>query len=298
MIDSKLITFIEVAKLKSYTRAAEMLNLTQPAVTQHIKQLEEHYNVKLFIKIGRQITLTEEGELLLRYAKEFQSNSIFLERELKNKSAVIKRYNIGATLTIGEFVLPNLLGEYKKKHSNIDVIMEVHNLNECTKRLINGEFDLSIVEGPFDKNKFKYKKLKDDELVLAASPQSSFAHQESINISDITDGGKLIMRERGSGTRMVFENKLMELGFNLPDLKIYMEVGSIGALKSLVKANLGYTVISMEAVRSDVDSGALKIIPIKDVKIMREFNFIYMDHSPESFVDDFTNFLISKSVIG
>src|SRR5659263_729976 len=122
-MDSKLTTFINVAKLKSYTRAAEMLNITQPAVSQHIKQLEEYYKVKLIKKKGRQISLTEEGELLLKNAKEFETNSLLLKRKLKNKSAAIKRYNIGATLTIGEFVLPYLLGDYKKQHNNIDIMI-------------------------------------------------------------------------------------------------------------------------------------------------------------------------------
>ncbi len=295
MIDSKLITFIHVAKLKSYTRTAELLNLTQPAVTQHIKQLQEYYKVKLIMKKGRQISLTEEGNLLLKYAKELESNSLLLERMLRNKSAVIKRYNIGATMTIGEFVLPHLLGEYKRLHSNIDVIMQVHNFEEILKRLGNGEYDLGIVEGPFDKVKFNYLKMKDDELVLVAAPNNSFAGREAVNINDVIHSGKLILREKGSGTRMIFENKLLELGYDLSDVKIYMEVGSIGAIKSLVEANLGVTIISKAAVKKEVELGTLRIIPFEDVKIMREFNFIYLDHRPLDFTEDFISFLIQNS---
>lgn len=295
MIDSKLITFIHVAKLKSYTRTAELLNLTQPAVTQHIKQLQEYYKVKLIMKKGRQITLTEEGNLLLKYAKELESNSLLLERMLRNKSAVIKRYNIGATMTIGEFVLPHLLGEYKRLHSNIDVIMQVHNFEEILNRLGNGEYDLGIVEGPFDKVKFNYLKMKDDELVLVAAPNNSFAVREAVNINDVIHSGKLILREKGSGTRMIFENKLLELGYDLSDVKIYMEVGSIGAIKSLVEANLGVTIISKVAVRKEVELGALRIIPFEGVKIMREFNFIYLDQRPLDFTEDFISFLIQNS---
>ncbi|HEX9063062.1 MAG TPA: LysR family transcriptional regulator [Clostridia bacterium] len=294
MMDSKLSTFICAAKLKSYTKAAELLNLTQPAVSQHIKQLEEHYEVKLIKKNGRQISLTEEGELLFRNAKEFEANSILLERKLKNKSSIVKRYNIGATLTIGEFVLPRLLGDYKRIHNNIDVIMHVHNLQEVIQRISNGEFDLGIVEGPFDKSKFNYKKLKDDELVLVASPTSNLAKRESIEVSELINDGKLILREKGSGTRIVFENKLKELGYNLSDLNIYMEVGSIGAIKSLVEANLGHTVISKEAVKREVEAGTLTIIPIQSVKIMREFNFVFLEQGPEDFIEDFVTFLTSR----
>jgi Transcriptional regulator len=292
MMDSKLSTFINVAKLKSYTRAGEILNLTQPAVTQHIKQLEEYYEVKLIKKKGRQISLTEEGELLLRSAKEVEATSLLLKRELKNKSSVVKRYNIGATLTIGEFVLPNLLGDYKKLHDNIDVIMHVHNLEEVLKRMSNGEFDLGIVEGPFDKSKFIYKKLKDDELVLVASPLNSISKKSKIEMNEIVKDGRLILREKGSGTRMIFENKLLEMGFSLSDIKIYMEVGSIGAIKSLVEANLGYTVISREAVKREVEAGVLSIIPIQGIRILRELNFVFLEHSPKDFTEDFISFLL------
>ena len=291
MMDSKLTTFINVAKLKSYTRAAEILHITQPAVSQHIKQLEEYYKVKLIKIKGRQISLTEEGEMLLKSAKEFETNFILLKRKLKNQSAVIKRYNIGATLTIGEFVLPYLLGDYKKLNNNIDIIVHVNNLEEILKRMTNGEFDLGIVEGPFNKNKFNHKKFKDDELVLIASPLNGIANKAKVEMSEIINDGKLIMRERGSGTRMIFENKLHELGVSLSDLNIYMEVGSIGAIKSLVEANLGYTVISREAVKREVEAGVLSIIPIQGVKIIREFNFIFLDQSPKEFINDFTKFL-------
>ncbi len=291
MIDPKITTFIWAAKLKSFTKAAEMLNLTQPAVTQHIKQLEVHYKVKLFKKVGRQIYLTEEGEILFKYAKDLEANSLFVERTLRNKSALNKRYNVGTTLTIGEYVLPDMLGRFKQENENIDIIVHVHNTDENLKRLTSGELDLSIVEGLFDKNRFKYKKMRDDELVLVASPVSSFARVGEVSLENVAYGGKLILREKGSGTRMVLENKMSDMGLSLTDLKVYMEVGSIGAIKSLVQANLGYTVVSLEAVDKEVREGTLVIVPIKGIKIMREFNFIYTDISQNSFIQEFMDYI-------
>ena len=291
MIDPKITTFIWAAKLKSFTKAAEMLNLTQPAVTQHIKQLEVHYKVKLFKKVGRQIYLTEEGEILFKYAKDLEANSLFVERTLRNKSALNKRYNVGTTLTIGEYVLPDMLGRFKQENENIDIIVHVHNTDENLKRLSSGELDLSIVEGLFDKNRFKYKIMRDDELVLVASPVSSFARVGEVSLEDVAYGGKLILREKGSGTRMVLENKMSDMGLSLTDLKVYMEVGSIGAIKSLVQANLGYTVVSLEAVDKEVREGTLVIVPIKGIKIMREFNFIYTDISQNSFIQEFMDYI-------
>lgn len=293
MIDPKITTFIWAAKLNSFTKAAQMLNLTQPAVTQHIKQLEGHYKVNLFNKVGRQIHLTEEGELLFEYAKEIEANSLFIERTLHNKSALNKRYNVGTTLTIGEFVLPHILGQYKIRHENIDVIVHVYNTDENLKRLTSGELDLSIVEGLFDKSRFKYKKMRDDELVLVASPASTFARKGKVSLEDVAYSGKLILRENGSGTRRVFENKMTEIGLSLADLKVYMEVGSIGAIKSLVQANLGYTVVSREAVKKEVREGLLVVVPIQGIKIMREFNFIFMDMSQNSFIQEFVEYIMN-----
>lgn len=295
MIDSKIITFINVARLKSYTRAAELLNLTQPAVSQHIRQLEDFYGVSLIRKKGRQIFLTEEGELLYKKACEFEASSIHVERTLKNKHLVTKRYNIGATLTIGEFVLPGLLGRYKKLYPNIDVIMQVHNLAEVLKRVNSGELDLGIVEGPFDKRAFRYAKMKDDELILVASPQNEMSGNAAVSIEEVISGGKLILREKGSGTRLIFENKLLEMGCSLSDVKVYMEIGNIGAIKSLVEANLGYTVISREAVKSEIEAGTLVHIPIENTRIMREFNFVYLDNCPEDFIKAFVSFLTQNS---
>ncbi|RCX20951.1 DNA-binding transcriptional LysR family regulator [Anaerobacterium chartisolvens] len=292
MIDSKLITFINVARLGSFTRAAEMLNLTQPAVTQHIKQIEEFYRVKLIRKKGKQLSLTEEGELLLQYAKNSNANAMLLERRLKNKGSMIKRYNIGATLTIGEFVLPHLLGKHKRLYNNIDIIMQVNNSEDIVNKLISGEIDLGIVEGPFDKSRFNHIKLKDDELVLVAAPLSSFVKRPGVEMHDIIHSGKLILREKGSGTRVIFENKLVEMGYKPSDVKTYMEVGSIGAIKSLVEANLGYTIISKEAVSKEVEAETLVIIPIHHVRIMREFNFIYLHHAPMDFIKGFIDFIM------
>lgn len=294
MIDSKLTTFINVARFKSYTKTAEFMNMTQPAITQHIQQLEDYYKVNLIAKKGRQVYLTEEGQILLKYAGEMEAKALTLERELKNKSAVAKRYNIGATLTIGEFVLPDSLGEYKKLHSNIDIIMNVNNLEEVLKRLKSGEIDLGIVEGPFDKSKFICKKYKEDELVLAVSPSSRFARSSEVVIEDIIESGRLILREKGSGTRKTFENKLAELGFSMSDIKVYMEIGNLGAIKSLVEADLGVTVISREAIKREVLANTLKVIPVSGVRFTREFNFVYLEHGPLEFIEEFSVFLSQK----
>ncbi len=295
MIDTRLLTFLTVAKIKNYTKAAQILNLTQPAVSQHIKFLEEYYGVKFIKKNGRNIELTEEGEEFLKYAKDVEIKERDILKKLRNKAFIEKTYNIGATLTIGGYLLPKMIGQYKVLHPEIDLILTVNNTEKILKRLLREEIDLGLVEGPFDRNKFEYVKIKEDELVLAFSPKHPFNEKEFVVMEDIFCG-KLILREDGSGTRKSFENTLIEENYNFDDYTVYMEVGSIDAIKALVEENLGYTIISKEAIKREVELGFIKTLPIKnkdlkEIKFKREFNFVYMNNSiNNTYLADFINY--------
>lgn len=298
MLDTRLITFLTVAKIKNYTKAAQILNLTQPAVSQHIKFLEEDYGVNLIKKVGRNIDLTEEGEELFKYVKEMELKDRNLYKKLRNKSSIHKRYNIGATLTIGGYILPQIIGKYKEKCPNIDIILTVNNTEEILKKLLKEELELGIVEGPFDRSKFKYKKLKDDEMVLVVSSSSHFMKKDYIKIDEVLYDGKLILREEGSGTRKYFENILLNKGYSMKELNVYMEVGSIDAIKSLVEANLGYTIISKEAVKRECELGVIKVLPVVDknlnqVRFFREFNFVFLENGMNNNLEEFMDFCLS-----
>jgi DNA-binding transcriptional LysR family regulator len=283
LIDIRLLTFITVAKTKSYTKSAEILNITQPAVSQHIRFLEEEYGVHLVKRRGRGFDLTEEGLILFEYAEEIEVLYRALEMKLKNKSGIIKKYNVGASMTIGGYVLPYILAKYKKIYQNINILLQVNNTEEILEKLINGKLDFALIEGPFDRSKFKFKKFKDDELVLAVSTENNFAKETEVSMGDILSGN-LILREEGSGTRKIFENKIIELGYTLNG---YMEIGSISAIKSLIELNLGYSVISRETIKKELNQGNIKAVVIKDVHIFREFNFVYLkeDELINSFIE-------------
>lgn len=288
-MDIRLETFIAVAQIKSFTKASEILNITQPAVSQHIKFLEDYYGVTFIRKSGKTIKLTEEGKILYKYASDLDIIYKNLELEFRNKNSINKTYYVGASMTTGGYVIPYILAEYKNCYKNIDILLQVNNTEEILQKLLNRKIDLAIVEGNFSKEKFKFIKYKDDELVLAVSYLHEFANYKSINITEVLKG-KLILREKGSGTREIFENKISEIGYELKDLKPYMELGSISAIKSLVEANLGYSILSKETVKKEVESGKIKIVPIKGIKIFREFNFVYLKDSDEEFVEKFISF--------
>lgn len=290
MIDIKLITFMNLAKHKSFTKTARVMNLTQPAVTQHIQWLENYYQVKLINRSQRKITLTEEGQLLLKYAEKMQTINNQVLNQLHNKSSIVKKYSIGCSLTIGEYVIPPLLLDYKMQYPNIEILMHVENTDTILSKLASEEIVLGLVEGTFDKKRFHSRLFTTDEIFLVGASNSPLADRESITMDEL-EGIKLIMRESGSGTRKYFDDILKEKGFNLDRLNIYMEIGNLNAIKYLVKANLGYTVISKGVMKDELEKGELKIIPIENFDMKREFNFVYLDEDFErSFIEHFMDF--------
>lgn len=288
-MDVRLATFITVAKTKNFTRAASILNMTQPAISQQIKFLEEYYRVPLFNKKKKNMELTEEGKLLLKYALEMDRLSRRVKAELENQSGIIKKYNLGATLTIGGYVLPVLIGQFKSAHPNIELTLQVENTETIIKKLYSGEIDLGIIEGPFDREKVNYVKFKDDELVLAVAKQHPFARKKWVSMEEVLRD-RLILREKGSGTRQVFEYYLQQAGYELDDSAIYMEIGDITAIISLVELNLGCTIISREVLRQSLKNRTIRIIPIKGFRFLREFNFIFLSEADQGFIDGFIRF--------
>jgi DNA-binding transcriptional LysR family regulator len=289
MFDHRLATFLTVCKTKNLTKAALILNLTQPAVTKQINYLEEYYGVALLCRQGRALKLTAAGRILYEYGKNMQSQAAVLERKLKNSAALAPKYIIGATLTIGEYILPYIIGKYKERYPNQDLLMQVHNTETVIQKLLRGEIDLGLVEGPFDQTRFNFTDLIADELVLAVAPQSDMAQRAAVELDEVLQH-RLILREEGSGTRKVLETKLLELGYNPNQLQVYMEIGSLGAIKSLVELNLGCTIISKSAIRKEMAAGTLVMIPIDGVVIRRNFTFIYLNNSPVELLNTFIKF--------
>lgn len=289
MIDIKLETFITVADTKNFTRAASILNMTQPAISHHIKLLEEYYNVKLLEKKNKNMELTEAGRILYKYALEIDKISKLAKNHLSNESSIIKRYNVGATLTIGGYVLPPIIVNYKVSNKNIDVILHVENTGNIIQKLFSGEIILGVIEGPFDKSKVIYEKFKDDELVFVISKSHEMAKKKKITIDEILSE-KLILREKGSGTRQIFEDYMVQQGFEPKNINPYMEIGDITAIMSLVESGLGATVVSKEALNSPLMCKKFKALSTKNMKMKREFNFIYLKNSNMDFIKNFIDF--------
>lgn len=289
MLDTRYLTFMTVAETKSYTKAAEKLNLTQPAVSQHIKFLEDSQKVKLIERTGHSIHLTEEGLILLKYIEKIYALEKNLNSELNNASSIIKNYSVGATRTIGGYVFPEILGRFKDSNPNINIILTVSNTEKIIEKVIDNSVELALVEGPFDKEKFKYELFMKDELVLTVSPNHPFASKSEVEFEEIA-GSNLILREKGSGTRQIIEDRFATEGYGKKIITPYMEIGSISAIKALVESNLGCTIISKACIKKELKLGTLITVPIKGMQIIRDFNFVYSHSSHNPFIRTLMDF--------
>jgi len=296
MIDIKLKTFITLASLKNYSKTAEVLHLTQPAVTQHIQSLEKYYGTKLFDRQGKGLKLSYEGEMLLNYATKVLSMSKAVERTMKNSNDIKKNYNIGASLTIGEFILPKKLSDFMIGKNNYCVSMEVKNTKDIIKLLINEEIELGVVEGAFNKQYFEHKLWMKDKLVLVIHPNHPFAKLDEVNLKDILNEN-LIVREKGSGTRALFEKEINKREIDFEKFSKCIEIGNPAAIKKLIKNNIGVSILSEKTVEEEVNLKELKSIEIIDLNLEREFNFIYYkEHPARIFIDMFIKFCIGNKI--
>ncbi len=284
MFDSRLKTFIAVAENKNFSKAAAYLHLSQPAVSVQIQQLEEEYGTRLFKRWEKEVTLTPAGEVLLGYAYRILGLYKEAAREINRLEKQVRGpLHLGATLTIGEYLLPPVMGAFKQQFPQVDILLRVANTQLIEKMVKGRQIDLALVEGPLATGGLTEENLMSDELVLVCAPEHRWAGQETISWGELKLE-KLLLREPGSGTREVFEAALENSGRSVNDLTIFMELGSTQAIKALVRENLGVTVISRLTVKEELAAGTLKALTFSDRPIVRSLRFVYLEGQVSSLV--------------
>lgn len=294
MIDYRLETFISLCKVLNYTKTAELLHITQPAVSQHIKYLESIYGVKLFNYTGKNLTLTKAGKTLYDFALAMETSSTRIKEILSIPDPSEYPIKFGTTLTIGEFTMSNIISRLIRDFPSLDFTMEVGNTKVLLEKLVNGEIDFALLEGHFDKKEYNSNFFSSESFIGVSSPQHKFANKR-IAFEDIFNE-RLILREIGSGTRDIFEQILYEHNLTRKSFEQITEIGSIGVIKELVKNNLGITFLYKEAVRKELLEGSLTQIRLKDFDVEREFNFVYLkDSLHHKEYNSWYNYFISKN---
>ncbi len=277
MLDFRHETFLTLCNSNSFTEAAKLLNITQPAVSQHIKYLEEFYECKLIDTANRKIKLTHQGELLKEFATTVFSDSKHFRENISSVQTATMEFTFGATLSIGEYVMPEILSRLLIRYPEMKIHMSVANTRVLLKRLNNGDLDFIVAEGLFDKSEYDSTLFSIENYIPVCSPKSGFANQE-MSFEDITKS-RLILRERGSGTREIFENILHKKNYSLHSFEKLIEIGNMAAIKKMVSNDLGITFLFEVAAKKEIEDGSLSLINIPGYSEQREFNFVMLKNS-------------------
>ncbi len=273
MADRRLQVFHAVARQLSFTRAAEQLFMTQPAVTFQIKQLEEHLNVRLFERSHGRIALTPAGELVLGYAEKILALSEELETRVGELTGAISGpLLLGASTTIAEFYLPQILGEFKAKHPHVRAHMTVANSETIETRVAEHALDVGLIESPSHLPGVATEACCEDVLVMICSPRYKLAKAKRVSPADVA-GEPFISRETGSGTRE-FADHYFEQNKISPDaINIVMELGSPEAIKGVVETGLGVSILSRTTVAKEIKLGILVAVPL-DPPLIRTLSVV------------------------
>lgn len=292
MFDFRLKVFHTVARRLSFTRAAEELFITQPAVTRHIHEIEGHFKVRLFERNGNRIRLTPAGETLLAYADQLFAVYGNLEFEL---NAFTKQHSgklrVGASTTVAQYVLPPVLAAFHKKFKDIRVTLVTHNTEQVEQALQKKNIDLGIIEGKSKNSLFKYTGFLKDELVLVAAAGHPLTRKPSIKPEELVKL-PLLLREPGSGTLEVIAHALKPLGIKISQLQKEMELDSTESIKRYLLHSEALAFLSIHAIRRELQDKACAVIRINGLQIERDFYFIRQHGQPEALPDLFMKFAL------
>lgn len=275
MLSDSMRVFITVADKKNFSKAAKALSLTQPAVSFQIQTLEQYYQTMLFDRVNRHVKLTAAGELLLDYAVHMNNLQAELERNMQQLTGHVKgELLIGASTTIGEYILPYVVGSFKQDYPDVNVTIQIMNTKDIGNAVGNKTFDLGIIEGPLDLTEsMETHKFLEDELVLAMPADHPLATKGAITLEELKTL-PYITREPGSGSRLIFEQALIDADFDIEDLNIVMELGSTTSIKSAIMGGLGISTISKWAIQDLVKTGKVVALNIEGLTLTRNFNII------------------------
>lgn len=287
MIHTRMETFLTLCRLMNYRKTAEALNMTQPAVTQHIHYLEEYYGCKLFLYDRRSLKMTKEAELLKRYAE----NVIYQEKKLRARlhEGEGRHLAIGATKTIGEYIIAEHVGRFLKD-PNHSISVTVDNTEQLLGALSKGEIDFALIEGFFDRGKYASRLYRKEPFVGICGKEHPFAGR-TLSLNEIRKE-TMILREKGSGTRNILQQLLAGQNDSLSGFERMVTINSFALMMQLIEKGEGIT-FAYRAVKDRHPNLAEFQVDVWDV--VREFNYVYLDTPfSEEAVNEFDSY---KSII-
>jgi DNA-binding transcriptional LysR family regulator len=268
--------FCMLIKLRSFSRAAEALHLTQPTVSGHIKNLEADLGVMLLDRLGKRVVPTQEGEILYRYGQKLLALRDHARQEIEAISGKMSGLlKIGGSTIPGAYILPAFIGAFKKEHPSLSVHLMIDDTAKVTQAVKDGDLCIGVVGARVADGHLESHSFLTDELVVAVPLGHPWAHKKVIPLEALKTE-PFIQREEGSGTRRIMEAHLEKEGFSLTDLNTVAVVGSSDAVRQAVKAGLGVSILSIRALQDDIGAGRITAVRLKGLQLERSFSIILL----------------------
>ncbi|MFP7754041.1 selenium metabolism-associated LysR family transcriptional regulator [Thermodesulfobacteriota bacterium B35] len=270
----KLQVFCKVVELKSFTRTAEAVLLSQPTVSEHIRSLEQELGQKLINRLGREIEPTPVGRLLYGYGRRIlRLQQEALQAVAEYSGTLAGRIMIGCGTIPGTYILPGLIGAFRTRYPSIKATLQITSSRTIAGKVMEGELELGVVGARWNERSLVWNRVFADELNLAVHPDHPWADREAIALEELV-GEPFILRESASGTRRVIAQILEQHGLREAQLKEVAEIGSTAAVKEAVKAGLGVSILSRRALIDDLDCGSIATVAVRGIRLERPFYLI------------------------
>ncbi|MBE6789503.1 MAG: LysR family transcriptional regulator [Ruminococcaceae bacterium] len=274
MLNPKLRSLLKVAQLKSYTEAAKQLSLTQPAVSQHIHQLEEELDIRIFDRINNELIITPQGEIAVHYAERMQTLYENMKSAIKNERRGVSSLSVGITHTAESNPIAQVLARYTASHKGVNIKMITDTISNLYDKLRSFEIDLAIVEGRIPDPSLRYTLLDTDCLMLVTNPDHPLSKKGLVTVDEIKKEN-LILRLASSNTRNLFVSHLQSNNMDIAEFNVILEVDNIATIKDLVRLNYGVSVLPQSVCLDELKKGKIAAMPIENFSMMREMNIVY-----------------------
>lgn len=274
MLDAKTETLLAVAQTRNFTQAAAELSLTQPAVSQHIRQLEQELGMPLFIRKKNRMLLTPEGEIAVKYAKRLKAMEEKMRVEIADAKRNLRNLRIGITHTAESSIVTESLARYSAEYPNISFTILTDTIKNLYDKMENFELDLAIAEGRLYHPEFSTIMLDTDYLVCVVSKTHPLAKRSVMTLQDLRRQ-RMILRLPTSATRIQFEAALESAGESIRDFNITLEVDNIATIKDLIRKDLGVSILARSSCMDELRKGKLAVLSIENLSMVRETNLIY-----------------------
>jgi len=270
----RLEVFCKVVELKSFTKSGEALLLAQPTVSEHLRTLEDMLGEKLVDRLGREVLPTPAGKIFYQYARNIlQMREEAIQALGQFKGNLSGRLILGASTIPGTYILPKLIGSFKSAHPAIQITLQIADTAQIVSDVLEGNVEAGVVGSKWNDRRLVMEEVFCDELVLTVVPEHPWARKGKISLEDLPQE-PFIHRERGSGTRMAMSRILEDHGFDPSRLMGVAEMGSTEAVRQGIKARIGASILSREAVAEDIEQGSLAAVAIENISFLRPLYLI------------------------